>query len=230
MNWVKSNNASSDDGANWVSVSDLMAGLMIIFMFVAIVYMRNVTSIAQEWRATKQEIYQALEKTFRDEKMLWKVEIDPDLTIRFWEPETLFKAQSAELKPEFKRILASFFPRYLQVLHRFRGDIAEVRIEGHTSSEWIGVGKREAYFNNMELSQDRTRTVLEFGIKLPASRELEPWARKTVTANGMSSSRIILDKNTGKEDRHRSRRVEFRVVTNTDSRMHEILGKGEEQR
>jgi outer membrane protein OmpA-like peptidoglycan-associated protein len=43
-----------------------------------------------------------------------------------------------------------------------------------------------------------------------------------VTANGLSSSRLILDNN-GMEDVARSRRVEFRIRTDAETRLAKIL-------
>ena len=62
------------------------------------------------------------------------------------------------------------FPRYLNVLTQFRDSIDEVRIEGHTSSLWNHRSTpEEAYFNNMALSQGRTRAVLEYTGDLSAA-------------------------------------------------------------
>jgi outer membrane protein OmpA-like peptidoglycan-associated protein len=46
--------------------------------------------------------------------------------------------------------------------------------------------------------------------------------RRYVTANGLSSSRLIVD-NKGEEDVARSRRVEFRIRTDAETRLAKIL-------
>jgi outer membrane protein OmpA-like peptidoglycan-associated protein len=117
------------------------------------------------------------------------------------------------LKPAFKDILNDFFPRYVRILRspKYRDAITEIRIEGHTSSDWIGgASPDDAYLHNMELSQARTRSSLLYVLMLSQVRGDVDWLRRLVTANGLSSSRPILDA-FGNEDAARSRRVEFKI-------------------
>jgi outer membrane protein OmpA-like peptidoglycan-associated protein len=74
----------------------------------------------------------------------------------------------------------------------------------------------------MELSQARTRSTLAYVLNLPGDREQVAWLRRFVTANGLSSSRLIMD-DEGMEDVARSRRVEFRVRTDAETRLAKIL-------
>ena len=81
----------------------------------------------------------------------------------------------------------------------------------------------DAYFRNMELSQERTREVLRFGLAhAPVAPELRNWAQSRITANGLSSSRVR-QRADGTEDREASRRVEFRVVLRLRERMMQVL-------
>lgn len=90
--------------------------------------------------------------------------------------------------------------------------IAAISIEGHSSSEWDATASQdEAYFNNMALSQARSRAVLEYCLRLPSILADKDWLISVLTANGLSSSRA-LNRN-GIELATRSRRVEFRVIT-----------------
>jgi len=101
--------------------------------------------------------------------------------------------------------------------------IEEVRIEGHTSSEWTrGSTDYQAYFKNMELSQGRTRSVLDYAFGLLETSEERDWVRINMAAVGYSSSRFVLDDH-GREDRDASRRVIFRVVTNSETQISRIL-------
>ena len=77
----------------------------------------------------------------------------------------------------------------------------------------------------MELSQDRTRAVLEYALLLPQSLPHRVWAKEHITANGLSSSRLIYLN--GREDKERSRRVEFRVRTNAKREIVRILERTE---
>jgi outer membrane protein OmpA-like peptidoglycan-associated protein len=137
----------------------------------------------------------------------------------------LFEKGEATVRPRFKKILDDFFPRYIRILRRpqYRSSIREIRIEGHTSSEWSpGATEEEAYFNNMRLSQDRTRTVLRYVLRTLGREPVSDWTRNLITANGLSSSELIYTES-GKEDREASRRVEFRVRTNAESQLERIL-------
>jgi outer membrane protein OmpA-like peptidoglycan-associated protein len=128
------------------------------------------------------------------------------------------------LQPHFKEILDNFFPRYIAILgnQKYREDIEEIRIEGHTSSEGrVGMTQEEAYFYNMDLSQVRTCEVLQYVLRSWHLQNKE-WIKERLTANGLSSSKLVLYKN-GTENKEKSRRVEFRVRTNAEKRIVKIL-------
>ena len=208
-----------DDG-HWAPVSDLMAALMLIFMFIAIVFIREVVEADSVNRQECEKVYQLLRTEFGPDFEEWDVELLEDLTIRFRNPEVLFLPGDDQIRPRFDRILRDFFPRYMDVVRSpdHRDDIREVRIEGHTSSEWMDAqDERDAYFMNMDLSQRRTREILRFVLSLPEADAYTSWARSRITANGLSSSRLMLD-GEGQEDRVRSRRVEFRLLATSCQR------------
>jgi outer membrane protein OmpA-like peptidoglycan-associated protein len=80
----------------------------------------------------------------------------------------------------------------------------------------------EAYFKNMELSQARTRAVLQYVMSLDPVTEERAWLKSILTANGLSSSRLVLNPQ-GVEDSDLSRRVEFRVRTTARTEIVRIL-------
>jgi len=219
--------------AHWIPLADLMTGLMVMFLLIAVVYMMRVEADAAQVREVaiayseiKDALYADLNSEFKDDLPKWKAQlIKEDLSIRFMEPDVLFAQGSSELKPEFRTILREFFPRYAQILTsaKYKGSISEVRIEGHTSSDWTGVTTPEdAYVHNMELSQARTRAALTFVLNLPEVEGDRTWLRQYLTANGLSSSHLVLDEH-GAEDAARSRRVEFRIRTDAETRIAKIL-------
>ena len=203
---------------NWISVSDLMARLMMVFLFIMLIYARtagqrlqNTQEIVVEWRDTELAIYNALYEEFSEDLEKWNAEIEKEtLTIRFLSPDILFDTGKASLSPRFQEILSDFMPRYIdRLVSKFPDKIQEVRIEGHTSSEWENsTGPNQDFINNMTLSQARTRTVLNYSLNLPEIQYLTPWMIKTVSANGLSSARLVTDEN-GREDKRLSKRVEF---------------------
>jgi outer membrane protein OmpA-like peptidoglycan-associated protein len=219
--------------AHWIPLSDLMTGLMVMFLLIAVVYMMRVEAeadrikeVAIAYNEVRDELHRDLEREFQDDLPQWKAKIvKADLAVQFTEPEVLFASGSSTLRPEFRLILDDFFPRYLRILtsDKYRESITEVRIEGHTSSEWYdGATDRLAYFRNMALSQERTRSTLQYVLSLPQSGAHEAWLRQHLTANGLSSSRLVSD-TAGREDRLRSRRVEFKVRTDAETRIAKIL-------
>ncbi len=218
--------AGHGEETHWIPLSDLMTGLMVMFLLIAVTYMIRVEAdayrvkeVAVAYTEIKDALFNALNSEFKGDLQRWKAQlIKYDLAIRFTEPEVLFAEGSSDLKPEFRAILGDFFPRYVRILTS-----REVRIEGHTSSDWTGVTTPEdAYFRNMELSQARTRSALVFALGLPEVSGERGWLRQYLTANGLSSSHPVFDAS-GVEDPARSRRVEFRVRTDAETRIAKIL-------
>lgn len=219
---------SSNDNPFSMSIGDLMAGLLFIFVLLLTATMLRVqeeadreTEIVQEYDRIKTQLYIDLEEEFKDSLKTWNAVIDStELIVRFQEPSTLFDFAKSELKPKFTAILDDFFPRYIKLLtqEKYKENIEEIRIEGHTDSYG-------GYFSNMELSQDRTRSVLQYCFNLLEDRE-QKWAKTKITANGLSSSHLITVN--GKEDPERSRRVEFRIRTNAEQKLEEITKRKNE--
>ena len=221
----------------WSSISDLMSGLMIVFLFTSVIFMskvidentnikkqqQTVENIVATYEESKENIYNDLYNEFENDIKSFNMEIDKDGTVRFKEPEVFFNKGESELKTEFKDILDSFFPRYINLIYtKYKDKVTEIRIEGHTSSEWEdGVDKKVSYFKNMELSQDRTRNVLEYVMNMKKLNEYEDWLIDNITANGMSYSHRIFKENI--EDNDASRRVEFRVITNSEETINNII-------
>lgn len=202
---------------HWVSISDVMAGLMVIFLFVAISYMLNVhhktkqiiehekkiETLLDNYKNLKDRLAKALQIEFEGDShnpkpsdANWQGYLNMDtLTIGFKQPFQV----GGEIVPEgFKGVLMDFFPRYIAILSKteYREEIEEIRIEGHTSSEWLDeVPVDVAFMNNMELSQNRARNVLDYVLEIDAPQILRNkiWLKKKVTANGLSSSHLILD-------------------------------------
>ena len=76
----------------------------------------------------------------------------------------------------------------------------------------------------MELSQKRTRSALGFVLELPDVSTNKDWLKSHLTANGLSSAKVVRDDN-GVENGERSRRVEFKVRTDAEGRIATILDR-----
>ena len=195
MIFKRTTSSNNPDHEHWISVSDLMSGLMMVFLFISIALMRHafverdkIKDVAKAYETTQIAIY-----------------------------------ESATLQPRFEEILNDFFPRYIKSLKPYRNSITEIRIEGHASSYWsIDATPERAYANNMVLSQARTRSVLFYILNMTRTNEEKDWLRKHIAAIGFSSSHLVM-KN-GREDPRASRRVTFRLLTNADQQIRRILG------
>ncbi len=228
--WAKGRHAASEE--HWIPLSDLMTGLMMIFMLISVIFMVQVDAsrtamrnVAKQYSETRDDLYEDLLKEFSPDLPRWRARLDRDLTIRFEEPDVLFDTGKADLKTEFENILSNFFPRYVRIIcgQKYKNSIQEVRIEGHTSSIWLaGHSADDAYFRNMELSQSRTRSTLEYVLLLPQVADEKNWLTRKLTANGLSSSRTVRNAD-GSENVVASQRVEFRLRTDAESRIGEIL-------
>jgi outer membrane protein OmpA-like peptidoglycan-associated protein len=231
MNTLEEKNNQFD-----LSTGDLMASLLMVFVLCLIGTMLQLqeefddkSNVAERYKELQTQIYIDLQEEFKDDLKTWGAEIDKEqLIFRFTEPDILFKAGRSEVKQEFKDILKSFFPRYVKVLSsmNYKNHIEEIRVEGHTSSEGQnGMTDEEAYFYNMKLSQDRTRSVLSFVLD-QLGNNVYQWTKLRTTANGLSSVKPIAKNNT-EVNRKLNRRVEFRIKTDAEKQIREMLLYGE---
>ena len=216
---------------HWMAISDIMSGLMIVFMFIAVTFMMRVQNEQRQknemlynYTAVKHEIYEALFNEFKDDLQKWNAELDEEtLTLRFKEPDILFGVGSDILTPKFQEILNDFFPRYVKVISQdaYKEYIDEIRIEGHTDPFWAGAQtRRQEYLNNMNLSQSRTRAVLTYAVNMPALENNLEWIIRRINATGLSSSQPIMTG--GAINTKLSRRVDFRIRTRADEKLNEL--------
>lgn len=225
----------------WIPYADLMTVLMVIFLFISLAYMgliqyqkKEQDKVFEEYKQTKENLYKELEQTFKSDFTRWNLELDKDLSIKFTNPEVLFPSGKSDITPKFQTILSEFFPKYLKVIiqEKYKDKIAEIRIEGHTD-EVPTLETNDPYIDNIKLSQDRSRKVLQFLRELnyykTLTKEQEQLLQFWLTANGLSFGRT-LDANKkltiiSKQpiDKEKSRRVEFRIVTTSDVLVEKVI-------
>lgn len=214
---------------HWIPLADLMTGLMMIFMLITAIYISKVdpttTLVLDEYKVVREDMKLALQQEFSNDFKQWNAVLLGDMTIRFNNPNVQFASGSSDLRPEFQTLLKDFFPRYMKIVRgeKFKKAVKEIRIEGHTSSFWKGASTSDAYFLNMDLSQQRTRSTLKFIMGLPAFQTEEAWLKEHITANGLSSSRPIIKNPKSSQDDEMNQRVEFRIVTNAADRFEQMI-------
>lgn len=226
----------------WMSVSDLMTGLMIIFLFVAVSYMVKVQdnqSVLTNYVDTKKNLHEKLVSEFAGDTARWQMSIGKDLTMKFENPTVLFASGEWELTDPFKDILEEFLPRYFNILLKdtLRDRIQEIRIEGHTDDVPIPRLDQDPYIANIILSQRRALSVVKYFRELPVFQEYTEEEQRLIeywlTANGFSYGKS-LDENgaytmlSGSPiNRELSRRVEIRIVTSGDEILESFVEKNE---
>lgn len=236
-----------DDSENWIGVSDLMAGIAIIFIAFttnAIAkqnpndeLMQMVKAQARQMIETTQWFVEATEiKTGPPIEEFCKIMQKAEgaleangvqvgsctggrVNIVFDDQETQFRPASSEIPERLKTSLNLAIP---EVLGSIRAEglkpyMESFVVEGHTSDEWIDVGTAEAYWLNMELSQNRAREVLKHIREKIIKPELEQycWIRKIGSASGLSSRDLIIQED-GNANRRKSRRIEIVILTQAE--------------
>ena len=194
-NEIETEIIDDEDSSTYLSISDLMSGLL---MFFALLFITTLLQLAEKdapKRKLIDEITQAIENKNID------VETDKetgDISIR---DSILFEKGSTELKPAGKDFLRQFIPTYSGVIFskpEFEKEINRVVIEGHTSSDGDDI-------SNLKLSVLRSSSVSKFifeEIKFPTKNAL----REKILAAGRGE--VEADK---KSDNPSDRKVIFRL-------------------
>lgn len=216
---------------NFIAYSDIMTGLAIIFLFIAVAYILEGISD----KIVKDDIYNAIGEDLKKDFKSKNVELDKDMSLKFLQDninkaDELFQIGSAEMTPSFKSKVADIWPKYQQIL--LNKDnlpyISEIRIEGHTDTIAPKKDQTESYLYNLNLSSARAQSVLSYIRSLESYNSLPPAQKEKLdfllTANGMSYSRALnsegeisaLSKTDQSIDLNKSRRVEFRINTSNE--------------
>lgn len=228
--------ATNSDKA-WIGLSDVMSVLMMVFLFIAIVFMLKVEdeqqqlqtqhaamkSVAEEYDDMRSGLHDELQTALGGKLKQWQASILPNGGIRFNHPDVYFATGESELNDEFKRTLRAFFPQYLKTLKesQWAESISEIRIEGHTSSDWRGSGEEDKYIANARLAQARALAVLKYVYQLDEVQSERAWLERVLRANGLAYAQPVLTN--GIEDATQSRRVEFHAITHSETHLHNIL-------
>jgi len=227
----------SNQDSIWISLSDLMTALMMIFMFIAINYMIQFV----EYQFIEKNIYNKYEDILEKEIESGLIQLGPNGEVSFTDmrqSNELFTVNKSEPTEFFKERLSEFLPQYWKIISdsNYIDYIEEIRIEGHADSKpFTGSTKEESYLRNLKLSQERARNILKFMRTLPFYLDADSSEKNQMdfkfAAIGFSSSRVInkageyvydsstFDKNI---DDDLSRRVVFRLRTSNPELVEKI--------
>lgn len=225
-----------------MSVSDLMTGLMVIFLFIAIAYMIRVQDDISEYKDTKEQIYNQLNDKFSNNEIAKKIiSVNPDLSIRFLKATTQFSSGQSTLPASFEMTLDTIIPKYLDVLVNLdpalKSKLKEIRIEGHTDDIGFPSINTDPYRANLILSQERARNVLFYILDIVEQKNYASSDKELLqhlfTANGYSYSKAL--DSIGNEiygtnhiiDNNKSRRVEIRIITDEKAVLEKLIKKTE---
>lgn len=152
---VKSDQQVDDSGA-WLSVGDLMSGLLMIFALLLISALVQISEVSEQSQNNRVIIIKGINDSLASAGI--DVSADPETGDISILDSVLFGRDDDELKQSGKDFLNRFVPLYGKVI--FQSDevaeeVVRIVIEGHTS--------REGRFNyNMKLSLLRANSVSEY--------------------------------------------------------------------
>lgn len=145
----------------WLSISDLMSGLLLFFALLFIATQVQLQRKIQELNDYQQAfdklplvVLTAIEEGIGGSS----IQVDPETGDVSLDDKILFAEGRSDLKPEGKAFLRQFIPIYSQVIFsdaEFDRQVVRIVIEGHTSS------KGSAQFNR-ELSLKRSLAVADY--------------------------------------------------------------------
>lgn len=197
----------------WLSYSDLMAGLLMVFallLLTALAHYGRLVEEAGNVAATRTKIIAVLDSLMTADSS--GITVDPITGAVKFPDGVLFAEGESTLQPEGREQLRKFADAYFGVLlgnEAVRRELKAIVIEGHTNDN-------ASYEYNLDLSQRRAFSVMTYLLQNVPQYERE--LKTYVTANGRSfSSPIICTSEEvydypcepGTVDKVKSRRIEI---------------------
>lgn len=186
------------DAGIWLSIGDLMSGLLMFFALLFITVMVQLRQYQEAFDKLPLVVLNAIETGIGGNDIVTVDSETGDVSIR---DRILFDEGSDKLRPEGKLFLQKFIPIYSEVIFAndlFDRQIARVVIEGHTSSK----GREQ---KNMELSLRRALSVADYIFSDEVNFPTKSRFKKKILAAGRGE----LDADTTR-DRAGDRKVVFR--------------------
>lgn len=223
MKYVKYSNKGQDGGDDnvfWVTMSDLLLGLVVVFLILFVFAITGFTQNKIDEHKTQYEVSEKLVKELEKNKI--KVDVDKfSGRIKISDLE-LFELGSYELSAKGREYLSKFVPVYFDTIMKdseISKNISQIIIEGHTDSHaYADANSPELrFYKNMDLSLKRASSVAQYVVfaDYNGKKSYEPQMLKLLSVQGKSSSEPVLVN--GKEDFSKSRRVELKIMFKDNS-------------
>lgn len=206
---------AEEDSGNifWITMTDLMTGLVLVFIVMFFYTYMNSHIQAFEQKMAQENANKSLQESLKNENI--EAAVDPISGVVKISDLELFDLNSYTLSNKGKAYLDKFAPAYLNSL--FTNDyldknLDKIIIQGHTDSQTFA-GKYsddEQYMKNMDLSLKRAYEVANYITNTPYNKTNGNKLRKMIIVEGASFSDPVLVN--GKEDFSKSRRVELKLV------------------
>ncbi len=204
---------NAEDNVFWITLTDLLLGLAIIFMVLFVLAMTGFSQEKIQQQHAQNEVAKEIVKNIKQQKL--NVEVNEYTgEVKFSDLE-LFTLNSWQLTPKGKQYLDKFIPIYVNTIFsnpKFSDSISNILIQGHTDSHTFAGGKSKSYqyTKNMDLSLKRANAVAEYIFNTAYNKAYTDNLMKKLSVEGRSYSDPVLVN--GKEDFNRSRRVELKLI------------------
>ena len=204
---------SAEGNIFWVTMTDLMTGLVLVFIVLFFYTYINSHYQAFQQDMAKENASKTLQQSLKNQSI--EATVDPVSGIVKISDLELFEVNSYKLSTKGKAYLDKFAPAYLNSIFTndyLNRNIDKIIIQGHTDSQTYK-GKYtqdEQYMKNMELSLNRAYEVANYITNTPYNKNNGNRLRKMIIVEGASFSEPVLIG--GKEDFAKSRRVELKIT------------------
>jgi len=218
--------AGSDEEENvfWVTMSDMLLGLMMVFMTLFAFAMTGFTQTKVQQQQIQSEVAQKLIKNLKAQNINAEVDkVTGQVKISNLE---LFEVNSYTLSPKGQKYLNKFIPIYVNTIFssdKLADKVSNILIQGHTDSQMFkGVSsKDEQFIKNMDLSTKRANSVVQYVFKTGYNRKYDDKLTKLLVVEGKSFTEPVLVN--GKEDYDKSRRVELKLMVKEATGIQDLL-------
>lgn len=196
----------------WITMSDLLLGLMIIFLTLFIMSMVGFSQSKFAEKSAQISLAETMADKFSKNNV--KVNVDKISGMVKISDLELFDTGSYKLSPRGKKYLDKFFPIYIDTIFSnpaISEKVENIVIEGHTDSQMFkGLKSQdEQYTKNLELSALRANAIASYVFKTNYNKKYSDRLRKVLIVEGKSNTTpVTID---GKEDLDKSRRVELKI-------------------